>query len=321
MNGNNVSKSQIKLHPILPHHSRQKQQQHRPVTSWTPPLDTDAADDDTVVTSNVSTCASTASISSADSWTTVGSPSSAPIMGAQAINKPTSIGNKSNYYQALSFQDDDIAVDSGASDHFGDEATPGLGRRTTPMSITMASATGEHRHSIAKDTFDLPLDKDCLDYHVFQRGDIQRPLFSVGKACDAGYKVTFDDHKCVFTRDNMVHLTGYRDPSSGLYLLPKHEHTQQHPKTALNAYTEDTIPQLMRYLHACAGFPARDTWIKAISQGFYLSWPGLTPSRGLNRFLYSFDVLGPQKWVLLLLVLLALLVPLVLGVVLVLEYS
>ena len=164
----------------------------------------------------------------------------------------------------------------------------------------MASATGEERQSIATDAFNLPLDPKCLDYHVFPRGDVQRPLFSVGKACDAGYRITFDDHKCTFNRDGKVHLTGYRDQPSGLYLLPKHGHDQQHqhPKFALNAHAEDTIPQLIQYLHACAGFPVAETWIKAISQGYYISWPGLTPSRVKKYLPKSMEtVMGHMKLV------------------------
>ena len=32
----------------------------------------------------------------------------------------------------------------------------------------------------------------------------------------------------------------------------------------------------MKYLHAKAGYPAQDTWLKAIKAGNYESWPGLT---------------------------------------------
>ena len=275
MNDNNDNKTKVKLHSNLPHHSRQL------TTKCTPPIGckpTKDDDDETVVTSNVSTCGSTTSTCSTSSWTTVGTTPTPPSK-PQPTNKPALATVNGNYYHVLSLKDDDIVVDSGASAHFGDEDTPGLGRTLTTDSITMASATGDQRCSIATDTFDLPLDRECLDYHVFRRGEIQRPLFSVGKACDAGYRVTFDDQKCTFTRDGTVQLTGYRDHSSGLYLLPRQNHKEQRPQAALNAYTEHTIPKLIRYLHACAGFPVPETWIKAISQGYYLSWPGLTPSR------------------------------------------
>ena len=33
---------------------------------------------------------------------------------------------------------------------------------------------------------------------------------------------------------------------------------------------------LVRYMHAAAGFPVRSTWLKAIKNGNFNSWPGLT---------------------------------------------
>ena len=267
MNDSNDDKTKFKLLSTPPHHSGQIR------TTCTQPTHCKTLrddDDETVVTSNVSTCGSTPSTWSTDSWMTVGT-TQPTISNPPSPVEPALTSVESNYYHVLSLQDDDIVVDSGASAHFGDEDTPGVERTHTTDSITMASATGDLRHSIAKDTFDLPLARECLDYHVFRRGEIQRPLFSVGKACDAGYRVTFDNQKCTFTRDGTVQLTGYRDHRSGLYLLPKNAHQEHHPRHAFNAYTEDTIPQLIRYLHACAGFPVTETWIKAITQGYYLS--------------------------------------------------
>ena len=37
---------------------------------------------------------------------------------------------------------------------------------------------------------------------------------------------------------------------------------------------------LAKYLHACAGYPVIETWIKAIKAGYYASWPKLDRFRG-----------------------------------------
>jgi hypothetical protein len=47
-------------------------------------------------------------------------------------------------------------------------------------------------------------------------------------------------------------------------------------EAAANVYSLPSIPQAIKYLHAAAGFPAKDTWVKAIKSGNYVSWPGLT---------------------------------------------
>jgi hypothetical protein len=43
-----------------------------------------------------------------------------------------------------------------------------------------------------------------------------------------------------------------------------------------NVYKLKTQPELVRYLHAAAGFPTKPTWVAAIKNRQYTSWPGLT---------------------------------------------
>ena len=50
-----------------------------------------------------------------------------------------------------------------------------------------------------------------------------------------------------------------------------------------SAYELPRTKQLIRYLHACAGYPTRETWVKAIRAGNYVSWPGLTVKK-VNKF-------------------------------------
>ncbi len=47
-------------------------------------------------------------------------------------------------------------------------------------------------------------------------------------------------------------------------------------KQALNAYSLPSIGQTIKYLHAAAGYPTEETWIKAIWAGIYNTWPSLT---------------------------------------------
>ena len=51
-----------------------------------------------------------------------------------------------------------------------------------------------------------------------------------------------------------------------------------------NVYELKTQPELVRYLHACAGFPTKPSWIKAIKNGQYASWPGLTVKAVAKHF-------------------------------------
>ena len=47
------------------------------------------------------------------------------------------------------------------------------------------------------------------------------------------------------------------------------------PDKINNVYELKTKPELIRYYHAAAGFPTKPSWIAAITNSHYSSWPGL----------------------------------------------
>ena len=52
--------------------------------------------------------------------------------------------------------------------------------------------------------------------------------------------------------------------------------------------TPYTMPNLLCYLHACAGYPVASTWLQAIHSGYFLTWPGLSPAR-VQKYLPKSD--------------------------------
>ena len=55
-------------------------------------------------------------------------------------------------------------------------------------------------------------------------------------------------------------------------------------EAAANVYSLPSISQVIKYHHAAAGFPTKDTWVKAIKAGYYVSWPGLTAEAASKHF-------------------------------------
>ena len=51
-----------------------------------------------------------------------------------------------------------------------------------------------------------------------------------------------------------------------------------------NVYSLPSIPHTIRYLHAAAGFPVKETWLDAIKAGNYVTWPGLTTTAVRKHF-------------------------------------
>ena len=51
-----------------------------------------------------------------------------------------------------------------------------------------------------------------------------------------------------------------------------------------NVHNLPSISQTIKYHHAAAGYPVKDTWIKAINAGNYTTWPGLTSEAVRKHF-------------------------------------
>ena len=106
------------------------------------------------------------------------------------------------------------------------------------------SAMGNCEESTATDKFDLPLPSEATEHHVLPQGDIQRPVLSVGKACDAGLDVWFNKLACQFCKDGVKTLKAPRDPWLSPWVLPSRVATTNNlpDKTRFHqsAFTNDT---------------------------------------------------------------------------------
>ena len=116
-------------------------------------------------------------------------------------------------------------------------------------------------------------------------------LVSVGKLADANYTTIFHPKENGVTIHQMGTyqlkllcapiIQGWRD-KNGLWRLSKDQprnaimSSKRNQEIVANVFNLPSIPQVIRYLHASAGFPTKDSWIKAIKNGHYATWPGLT---------------------------------------------
>ena len=155
------------------------------------------------------------------------------------------------------------------------------------------------------------------------------PLSSTSKLVDAGYFQVFDSKetriydarttKIVCSKPPV--LKGWRDTLSTLWRLPlvkqapapnigqltsrtprtrpanwtaQNCHSPIVPvpsKTIANVYQLRTKPEVIRYLHAAAGFPTESTWSAAVKSGNYASWPWLNPETVHKHFPESEETL------------------------------
>ena len=178
-----------------------------------------------------------------------------------------------------------MVVDSGATSHFMrvEENLPVHGPSHKIVSLPDGSRIK------ASHTTELPfpaLSASARHAHVLPNLTTNS-LISVPKLADAGYTTVFHPHaggvtvhaknRFSFRQRCKPVLQGWRD-KDGLWRLG---HVDKHIKssnteTAANVHSLPSTAAAIRYLHAAAGYPVKETWIKAIKRGHYVSWPGLT---------------------------------------------
>ena len=160
-------------------------------------------------------------------------------------------------------------------------------------------------------SLDVPLNPAAREGHTIP-GGLRNNLYSVNTLTQAGYGAVFDkDTFAVVDADEVRRiisrsaiLKGFYSPEERLWRLPLGDFkgadrrgygagetiaVRSSPAAILrdappppqlddanNVYELRAGPQLVRYYHAAAGFPTKPTWIKAIKNGHYASWPGLT---------------------------------------------
>ena len=64
------------------------------------------------------------------------------------------------------------------------------------------------------------------------------------------------------------------------YVLPN----KKQEESVRNVYELPSTKQIIRCLHACAGFPTKPPWLKAINAGDFATWPHLTAKAVRKHF-------------------------------------
>ena len=206
-----------------------------------------------------------------------------------------------------------LKIDSGATDHFMPTHFQGTNHRSVLDGVQVRCANNTLMLSRAVDRLPLPnLPATTLACHKFD--EISTPLISVGKICDGGCYMLFDEKRVIiFSKTLKALAIGYRNPLSKLYEIPlKSAPLMRNPiepvprvpassprvnttiqqlacgaytvqfDIALGAYEMKTVPMIVKFVHATLGFPVISTLIKAIEQNFLVTWPGMTKERVLQ---------------------------------------
>ena len=103
-------------------------------------------------------------------------------------------------------------------------------------------------------------------------------LISVAALCKAGCSVKFTTNDCLVLYKNKVVLRGWRDSTNNLWRVPLTSNKdEQQSSQAHSIYECEQTSQLIKFYHAAAFSPTKMTWLKAVQNGYFRGWPGLTP--------------------------------------------
>jgi hypothetical protein len=122
---------------------------------------------------------------------------------------------------------------------------------------------------------------------------LKRSLMSVNKMSQEGYTTIFHPgeqgvtihekgtFKIITTKKTVIH--GHNINGEKLWTVSGQIETNKQEE-ANNVYSLPSIQQCIKYLHAAAGFPVKETWLDAIKAGNYVTWPGLTAAAVQKHF-------------------------------------
>jgi hypothetical protein len=79
-------------------------------------------------------------------------------------------------------------------------------------------------------------------------------------------------------------LQGCKKNGETLWTVLVPQTTRKKREEVSNVYNLSSIAQTIKYLHAAAGYPVEDTWIKTINAGNYTTWPGITTTAVQKHF-------------------------------------
>eukprot|EP00804_Cyclotella_cryptica_P024589 CCRYP_001603-RA/>CCRYP_001603-RA protein AED:0.24 eAED:0.18 QI:0/0/0/1/1/1/2/0/837 len=250
-----------------------------PTSSNTPSPPITDDDDITIITSNCSSCPR--------------QPSSTDTISTNHSNPSTSTFSCASHANSINITlgTDEAIADSGATAHFLLPSVTISNKRkaTHPLNITLPD--GEVIQSTHEGNLNLPGLGDAATLAHVVPGLAHSSLLSIKQLCDNGCHVLFTKQDCKDYRKAELMLVGKRHPATGLWVVPTNSHPiSTKPPSAFashaahNAYQTTSKAKLIQFLHQCAFSPPPSTWIKAINNNQFATWPGLTAD-AVRRYL------------------------------------
>ena len=192
-----------------------------------------------------------------------------------------------------------FVLDSGTTSHFSkpsdiadnvQPAHPGVRVQMPNAAIVRSTHTGTLPLPSLK-----PLPPEASQTHIIPH--LQQSLVSIGVLCDHGCKAIFDQHSAVIMHKEKPILTGHRT-NNGLWTV----YTNQNKTNAqLNLVTKDStrlqqhMEDHIRFLHAACFSLVQSTWLQAIHNNNFITWPAIT-AKNITKHLENPQQRSRDTW-------------------------
>jgi hypothetical protein len=168
---------------------------------------------------------------------------------------------------------DTAILDSGCTSYFLSATAPCRKKQAAhvPLNVNMPNGTMiQSSHTCDLLLTDLP--PQARNAHILP-GLVNNSLISVGKLYDNGCSVTFTQEQVTVSKNGKCVMYGSQDPRSRSWRVNL-KHIFETNQIQCN-HTHDISNQkdLINYLHAACFSPVKSTWIIAIKNGHFTTWP------------------------------------------------
>ena len=180
-------------------------------------------------------------------------------------------------------------LDSGASGHFILNGSPQTDVRLQDRPLIIKQPDGNKLISEGKSQLEIYPQLSKITREAYSFKNITFPLISVAKLCDNDCIVIFVKDKAYIVHGGKIISEAPRDEVTKLWTTKLNNNNlneckTKHDKDLIMNVTvpkeaDNNIEKLMLFLYAALGRPNKTTLIKAIKQGHFATWPGLTEKR------------------------------------------
>jgi hypothetical protein len=190
-----------------------------------------------------------------------------------------------------------VILDSGCTSHLVKSSTKCIKKAPTTNGVRVGIANGQimtATHNATLHLPHLPVQLTSRACEASVHPDLHKSLISLGQLCDHGCDyVLLDKQHASIIKDRVTSIIGTRDPVNGMWLvdlepsgaptvLPDKHPTYQH--CAHSAYEQKTKIGLIDFLHRACFSPPISTWVQAIENNCFATWPGLS-AEAVRKFL------------------------------------